>query len=56
MQSYEVQKVIILSTLLLSQSVKTPHTHRQYVHNKYTKFEKDSLKLWEESITQTLYY
>ena len=36
-------------------STKNPHAHFQYVHNKYARFQKDRLKLWEELITQTLY-
>ena len=38
-----------------SSSTKNPHAHLQYVHNRYARFQKDPLKLWEELITQTLY-
>ena len=38
-----------------SSFTENPHAHFQYVHNRYARFQKDTLKLWEGAITQTLY-
>ena len=43
------------SVKIYSSSIKTPHAHLQYVHNKYASLKKIHWKLWEELITQTPY-
>ena len=43
------------SVKINSSSTKNPHAYLQYVHNRYARFQKYPLKLWEELITQTLY-